>query len=79
MTAINLIADRDTECRILALLQCTDAMLAETDRLAAIIADLLGIDPSHELITEAVYNAKSPATAVMFLKGDIPHAGGTLQ
>lgn len=71
----NLIPDRDTECRLLALLQCTHAMLAETDRLAAIIAELINADPGDDLITEVVYNAQDPATAVMFLKGDLPNAG----
>lgn len=75
MSAPNLIPDRETECRILALLQCTQALNAETDRLAAIIAELLGIDPSDEAITEAVWNSQDPATAVMFLKGDLPDAG----
>lgn len=75
MSAENLIPDRETECRILALLQCTHAMLAETDRLAAIIAELIGEDPSGDTITEAVYNAQDPATAVMFLRGDLPTAG----
>lgn len=67
--------NRETECRVLALLQCTQALLAETDRLAAIIAELVGIEPDSEAITEAVWNAQDPATAVMFLKGDIPDAG----
>ncbi|MBD11604.1 hypothetical protein [uncultured Roseovarius sp.] len=75
MNTPNLIPDRETECRILALLQCTHAMLAETDRLAAIIAELIGEDPSGDTITEAVYNAQDPATAVMFLRGDLPTAG----
>lgn len=75
MNTPKLIPDRETECRILALLQCTHAMLAETDRLAAIIAELIGEDPSGDTITEAVYNAQDPATAVMFLRGDLPTAG----
>ncbi|MEQ8292511.1 MAG: hypothetical protein RIA08_09915 [Roseovarius sp.] len=70
-----LIPDRHTECRILALLQCTHALTTETDRLAAIIAELLGIDPSDDAISEAVWNSESPATALMFLKGDLPHSG----
>ncbi|MBO9451469.1 hypothetical protein J7426_14440 [Tropicibacter sp. R16_0] len=73
----NLIPNRETETRILALLQCTQAMINETDRLAAIIADLTQVDPSSETITEAVWNSQSPATAVMFLKGELPTAGGT--
>lgn len=76
MTTPNLIPDRDTECRILALLQCTHALTAETDRLAAIIAELLEIDPSDDAITEAVWNSQDPATALMFLKGDLPDPGG---
>lgn len=71
----SLIPDRETECRVLALLQCTHAMTAETDRLAAIIADLLGIDPSDDAITQAVWNSASPAEAVMYLKGELPDAG----
>ena len=42
----NLIADRDTECRVMALLQCTHAMIMETDRLASLIAELIGVEPS---------------------------------
>ena len=75
MTTPSLIPDRETECRILALLQCTHALNAETDRLAAIIAELLGIDPSSDTITDAVWNSQDPATAVMFLKGDLPDPG----
>jgi hypothetical protein len=71
----NLIPDRDTECRVLALLQCTHAMVMETDRLAGIIAEELGIDPMSDVITEAVFNAQDPATALMFLRGDLPTAG----
>lgn len=72
----NLIPDRETECRLLALLQCTHAMQVETDRLASIIADLIGVTPDSDVITEAIWNSDSPAEAVMFLKGDLPRAEG---
>lgn len=71
----NLIADRDTECRVMALLQCTHAMIMETDRLASLIAELIGVEPDDEAITEAVYNAQSPLDAVMYLNGSLPDAG----
>lgn len=75
MSRTTLIKDRETECRVMALLQCTHAMIMETDRLASLIADLIGVEPSDEAITEAVYNAQSPHEAVMFLNGSLPHAG----
>jgi len=70
----NLIPDPATECRVLALLLRTHAMVMETDRLAGIIAEELGIDPMSDEITEAVFNAQDPATALMFLRGDLPTA-----
>lgn len=79
MSPANLIPDRETECRVLAMLQCTHAMITETDRLASLIAEAIGVDPSDELITEAVFNSQDPACAVMFLKGDLPHSGGLPQ
>ena len=72
----NLIPDRETECRLLALLQCTHAMQVETDRLASIIADLIGVTPDSEAITDAIWNSDSPAEAVMYLKGDLPRSEG---
>lgn len=63
---------RETECRLLALFQCTHALIAETDRIAQLIAELSGIDPSDEVITDAVWNSASPGEAVMILKGDLP-------
>lgn len=68
----NLIPDRDTECRVYAMLTMAHALTAETDRIAALIADKLGIDPVDEAITEAVWNFDDAATALMFLKGDLP-------
>lgn len=75
MSAPNIIPNRETECRILALLQCTHALTTETDRLAAIMAELLGIDPGSDTITRAVWDSQDPATAVMYLKGDLPDPG----
>ncbi|MGK7663347.1 MULTISPECIES: hypothetical protein [unclassified Marinovum] len=77
MSRPTLIKDRETECRVMALLQCTYAMIMETDRLASLIADLIGVEPSDEAITEAVYNAQNPHAAVMFLNGSLPHAGNS--
>lgn len=69
------IPSREIETRAYALLQCTHALNAETDRIAGLLADLLGVDPSSDVITDAVWNTNNPAEAVMYLKGELPAPG----
>lgn len=76
MSAASLIPDRDTECRVMALLQCTHALISETDRIAALIADLIRVEPDSDVITDVIWNSGSPAEGVMMLKGELPAGGG---
>ncbi|MCZ4351559.1 hypothetical protein O4H61_03435 [Roseovarius aestuarii] len=66
----SLIPNRETECRVYAMIQMAHTLTTETDRIATLIAELLDIDPSSEVITEAVWNADDPAHAMALLKGE---------
>ena len=53
--------------RLLPLVRFVHRLSAETDELAAEIAEIVGLDPSDEAVTEAIWNAKSPEDGEMIL------------